>query len=216
MGLFDFDFSAIERIVSTMSDEEKQQMMDTAANMMNSMDLSSMQQQAQEIEEEDSPALEDFLSLDDALLEKLDGKTLEQLEAAMDLEVYYEDSENADLSGSALFLAKAVLTMLRAHVAPLLAASNQSGFDRVEMTDLSMYLSGLAGLEADENLDENLIDPDTLMQIHQGVITVCSFLQKAQSDSVSADELGVLKTLLVQDGLLEQIALADDHLNKSE
>lgn len=203
MGLFDFDFSAVERILATMSDEEKKQMMDTAAQMMGKMDTDAMAATAQEIREEneDEQSLEEALGIDEELLSRLDSTTLEQLESAVDLEGYYEDVDDADQSGAALFYAKAVLTMLRKHVAPLLTDVNPA-FALAQMTTLPRYAQALSTPEGQAALKAKLEDPEQFDALCSQLGQVLVFLQRAEFDRISVNELSLLKDVLFEQGLI--------------
>lgn len=203
MGLFDFDFSAVERILATMSDEEKKQMMDTAAQMMGKMDTDAMAATAQEIREEneDEQSLEEALGIDEELLSRLDSTTLEQLESAVDLEGYYEDVDDADQSGAALFYAKAVLTMLRRHVAPLLTDVNPA-FALAQMTTLPQYAQALSTPEGQAALKAKLEDPEQFDALCSQLGQVLVFLQRAEFDRISVNELSLLKDVLFEQGLI--------------
>ncbi|UNT97010.1 hypothetical protein [Allobaculum mucilyticum] len=203
MGLFDFDFSAVERILATMSDEEKKQMMDTAAQMMGKMDTDAMAATAQEIREEneDEQSLEEALGIDEELLSRLDSTTLEQLESAVDLEGYYEDVDDADQSGAALFYAKAVLTMLRKHVAPLLTDVNPA-FALAQMTTLPQYAQALSTPEGQAALKAKLEDPEQFDALCSQLGQVLVFLQRAEFDRISVNELSLLKDVLFEQGLI--------------
>lgn len=208
MGLFDFDFSAVERILATMSDEEKKQMMDTAAQMMGKMDTDAMAATAQEIREEneDEQSLEEALGIDEELLSRLDSTTLEQLESAVDLEGYYEDVDDADQSGAALFYAKAVLTMLRKHVAPLLTDVNPA-FALAQMTTLPQYAQALSTPEGQAALKAKLEDPEQFDALCSQLGQVLVFLQRAEFDRISVNELSLLKDVLFEQGLISTFSV---------
>ena len=106
MKLSDIDFSAISRMMNGLSDDERAQL-DSMANDM----IASMQPKPEE--EEPSVDYSEGLGLSD-IYQELDGRTLDFLEQAWDLESFYEDAE-ADFSASVLFLQKALLNELRHH-----------------------------------------------------------------------------------------------------
>ncbi len=210
MGLFDFDFSAVERMFNSMSEEEKHKVMDAASSMMNKMDAGAMKEQAQEIreEEEDEPTgVEVYLGMDDELLEKMDGHTMEMLEAAADLEQYYEDIEDADLSASALFYSKAVLSLLRLHIAPRLVIAGQHRFSKPELTSLYDYRMALGNEEAADTLGDLCGDASKIEKIASGISTVMTYLQRAEFDSIGKADIEMFKMLLLQDGLLDALAM---------
>lgn len=105
MKFSDIDFSAISRMMDSMSDEEKDRLNNMAQEMMD-----NMKNEQEPEQEEDMYA---FYGISEEEYEDVPGIVLDQMEAASDLEVYYEDVKDEDFSASVLFLSKAILNMLR-------------------------------------------------------------------------------------------------------
>ena len=82
MKFSDIDFSAISRIMDSMSDEEKDKLNDMAQNMMSDM------QKPQESEEEEIDDFYAFLGIKEEDYQDLPGGVLDALEAACDLWLY--------------------------------------------------------------------------------------------------------------------------------
>lgn len=199
MGLFDFDFSAVERMFNSMSDEEKAKVMDTASTMMNKMNAEKMAETAKEIqEEEDEISMDEYLALDDDLLKSLSPQAMDALESAVDLERYYEDVDDADQSGAALFYAKAVLALLRSYAAPVLAQSS-STFLQPAMTTLFSYVQAFSSPEQAALFEG---DASVLASLLSQVLV---FLQRAEYDCLSRNEIDVLKNILLEQNLLRKL-----------
>lgn len=96
MKFSDIDFSAISRIMDSMSDEEKDKLNDMAQNMMSDM------QKPQESEEEEIDDFYAFLGIKEEDYQDLPGGVLDALEAACDLEQFYSEDPEADFSASIL------------------------------------------------------------------------------------------------------------------
>lgn len=105
MNFKDIDFSKVANILNSMSDEEKENLQKMAQDMMD--------QKTESAEEEEDTDLFAFLNIPEEKYTDLPGTVLDQIESAVDLEVYYEDDPDADFSGSILFYAKAMLNLLR-------------------------------------------------------------------------------------------------------
>ena len=103
MKFSDIDFSAISRMMDSMSDEQKEKLNDMAQGMMDTMKTNT-----EETEEVDFYT---YLQIDEEEYMDLPGNVLDPVEAACDLEQYYEEVPESDFSASILFLAKAVLNM---------------------------------------------------------------------------------------------------------
>ena len=112
MKFTDFDFSKISQMINSMSEEEKDQLNGMAENMMDQA-KNNMNQKAEEVEEEEDTDIFKFLEIPEDPYTDLPGTVIDQIEAAVDMEVYYEDMPEADFSAAVLFYAKAVLNLLR-------------------------------------------------------------------------------------------------------
>ena len=109
MNWNDIDFSAIKNMVDSLSDEEKGRIQDMARQMMSQNAL----KKDEEGEEEKEVSLAERLGLEETVFVDLPGKMQDALEAADDMEDYYEDDPEADFSAAALFYAKSQLEASR-------------------------------------------------------------------------------------------------------
>lgn len=114
MNFNDIDFSAIKRMVDSLSDEERESLETMAKNMMNP---NQEPQVVEEIEEE-LPLFEK-IGIDEEDFTNLPGLVQDQIEEAIDLEEYYEEDLNADYSASALFYIKAFLNLTKKEIGPI-------------------------------------------------------------------------------------------------
>ncbi|MBP3853026.1 MAG: hypothetical protein J6D18_00490 [Erysipelotrichaceae bacterium] len=205
MKFDDIDFSAISNLINNLSEEEKEDMMNMAQNMMQNMDGP-----IPEVPEEET----DFytqLNIDAQQYAHLPDAITDDIENAVDLEDYYDQDPQADYSASVLFYAKAVLFLLRKEHAPhyekILGLSQ---FAQPQTTTLPMYYPVLTD---DANL-QTLADADTLplqdwVAHRQFLQQLVTFLSKAEYDRISYDELQALKQQLFQEkGLLRIIGEA--------
>lgn len=198
-----FDFNAIKNFVDNMSDEEKEQITNMAADMMQNMPNQNQPVQEEEEETEDVFA---YYGIDESLADRLGGEVLSALEAASDLEQYYEDDPEADLSASVLFLSKAVLQLLRKNAAPVFDEAGKPGFSNPNATTLFQYVQSL-----DEDLIQKLCDQAELsqegvLQLKNDLMQLYILLQRAEYDRITAEELQACRQLLLADGLLEKLA----------
>ncbi len=198
MKFSDIDFSAISRMMDNMSDEEKASLNDMAQNMMDNMN-----NQNAEVEEETD--MYEALRIDEQDYSDLPGNVLDQIEAAVDLESYYEDTKDVDFSASILFYSKAVLTMCRDYLYPIfknvLEAPN---FSNKDVTTLYNYYYPLT---QEENLhklvDEGFGDSITLINLRDLLSQLYILLNRAEYDFVSYEDVQVIKDKLFKDkGLL--------------
>lgn len=197
MKLSDIDFSAISRMMDSMSDEEKEKLNDYANNMMNNM------KEKMEPEVEEDVDFYSFLGIDENEYSNLPGVVLDQLEAASDMEQYYEDVKDGDFSASALFYGKATLNMLRKYVQPIFK-NFFDGFNNPSTTTVYSYLYPLMN---DENIhllvDEEFGDSTSWVELKNILQQVYLIVQRAEFDFVSYEDLCSLKHTLIEDkGLL--------------
>jgi len=146
----------------------------------------------------------------------MDAQTREFLEAAMDLEIYYEDMGNPDLSASVLFLAKALLSLLREGVCPYLAELGVPGFNRPDDTRLEDYTR----FASDTSFDFSILN-DRKQRVLAGSLmneilhstALCALaeaLYSAQNDRIDPKTLQELKAQLEEEGLLEKLVLLEN------
>src|SRR5690625_1134374 len=96
MKFSDIDFSALSRMMNSMSDEEKERLNTMAENMMENM--------KSEPESEEETDFYAHFDISETEYADLPGQVLDQIEAASDLEQYYEDVTESDFSASVVFL----------------------------------------------------------------------------------------------------------------
>lgn len=199
MKFSDIDFSAISRMMDSMSDEQKEKMNEMADDMM-----SKYAQNQEEIVESQEDMYE-FLQIDEEDYSELPGIVLDQMEAACDLEQYYEDVRDSDFSGSILFLCKALVNMLRKYHYPIYKnVLNVSGFTNESMTTLYSYFSVLMNEETIHTLVDEGFGSSELWVAHKNLLSQAYILlNRAEYDSISYEELQNFKDLLFnQKGLL--------------
>ncbi len=198
MKLSDIDFSAISRMMDSMSDEEKEKLNDYANNMMNNM------KEKMEPETEEEVDFYSFLGINEEEYGDLPGIVLDQLEAACDMEQYYEDVKESDFSASALFYGKATLNMLRKYIQPIFK-NFFDGFTNASTTTIYSYLYPLMNQENIHLLvDEGFGDSMNWIDIKNVLQQVYLMVQRAEYDFISYEDLCSLKQVLIQDkGLLK-------------
>lgn len=199
MNFSDIDFSKISQMMNSMSPEEKERLNNMAQDMMSNF------QKNQEAEVEEEIDMYQYLQMDEEDYVDMLGISLDQIEAAVDLEQYYEDVSDADFSASLLFYSKAVLNCLRKYHYPIYKNVLEiPNFNNALTTTIYSYLYPLMQLEnihklVDEGFStsENWIEHKNLLQ------QVYVLLNRAEYDSVSYEELQVLKNMLFEEkGLL--------------
>lgn len=167
-------------------------------------------------EDEEEPTIDAFFGFRPILCTALDAQTREFLEAAMDLEIYYEDMGNPDLSASVLFLAKALLSLLREGVCPYLAELGVPGFNRPDDTRLEDYTR----FASDTSFDFSILN-DRKQRVLAGSLmneilhstALCALaeaLYSAQNDRIDQKTLQELKAQLEEEGLLEKLVLLEN------
>ena len=167
-------------------------------------------------EDEEEPTIDAFFGFRPILCTAMDAQTREFLEAAMDLEIYYEDMENPDLSASVLFLAKALLSLLREGVCPYLAELGVPGFNRPDDTRLEDYTR----FASDTSFDFSILN-DRKQRVLAGSLmneilhstALCALAQalySAQNDRIDQKTLQELKAQLEEEGLLEKLVLLEN------
>ena len=197
MKFSDIDFSALSRIMDSMSDEEKDNLNKMAQNMMG--DLKT---------EEDSEENDDFyayLHIQEEDYQDLPGSVLDAIEAASDLEQYYEEDREADFSASVLFYCKAMLYLLRANHFPIYKnVLEQKDFIHAQMTTLQQYLLPLMNEDCLHKLVDEGFGNSQDWLAHQACLQQLSILlSRAEYDFIRYEDLQTLKDLLFKEkGLL--------------
>lgn len=173
-------------------------------------------EEAEGEEDEEEPTIDAFFGFRPILCTAMDAQTREFLEAAMDLEIYYEDMGNPDLSASVLFLAKALLSLLREGVCPYLAELGVPGFNRPDDTRLEDYTR----FASDTSFDFSILN-DRKQRVLAGSLmneilhstALCALaeaLYSAQNDRIDQKTLQELKAQLEEEGLLEKLVLLEN------
>lgn len=189
MNWNDIDFSAIQNMVNSFSDEEKQNIQQMAKNMMKEAPIQ---------EEEEELTTSQRLGWDEGMFIQLPGKMQDDLESALDLEDYYEEDQEDDLSAPVLFYAKALLDACRGQLAPIFRnVLNLTVFETVNYTTLGQYLDVLS----DENIrilaDEQFGETSLWITVREILSFTNLLLQRAQYDRISYSDLLILKERLI-------------------
>lgn len=189
MNWNDIDFSAIQNMVNSLSDEEKQNIQKMAKNMMKEAPIE---------EEEEELTTSQRLGWDEDVFIELPGKMQDDLESALDLEDYYEEDQEDDLSAPVLFYAKALLDACRYQLAPIFRnVLNLTTFEAVNYTTLEQYLEVLS----DENIrtlaDEQFGETSLWLTMREILSFTNLLLQRAQYDRISYSDLLILKERLI-------------------
>lgn len=189
MNWNDIDFSAIQNMVNSLSDEEKQNIQQMAKNMMKEAPIQ---------EEEEELTTSQRLGWDEDMFIQLPGKMQDDLESALDLEDYYEEDQEDDLSAPVLFYAKALLDACRCQLAPIFRnVLNLTVFETVNYTTLGQYMDVLS----DENIrilaDEQFGETSLWITIREILSFTNLLLQRAQYDRISYSDLLILKERLI-------------------
>lgn len=200
MDFSKFDFNAIRNLVNSLSDEEAAALGEMAGNMMNSM------QKPQE--EEETQNWTDYLQVEEGFEEAFSGDVLDALEAAADMEQFYEDTDNADYSAAVLFYAKAALLVLRERFAPIFYEKlDKPAFRHPEQTSLFNYVQELSyASDIQELFAQTGITVSAFHLLGRKLMEVFVLLQRAEYDRVSKEELQVLKDLLLKKNLLRSVS----------
>lgn len=197
MKFSDIDFGAISRMMDSMSDEEKAQLNNYAQNMMDDF----KKQQASNEEEIDDDFYA-FLHINEEDYRDLDGIVLDEIEAASDMEQFYDDTKDVDFSASALFFSKAILHMMRKYFDPVF----KSLFKFPSNTTIYDYLMILMNDENIQKLnDEQFGDTQSWVMMRNFISQAYLFLNRAEYDHISYDDLQVYKDLLFKDKYLLMI-----------
>lgn len=192
MKFSDIDFSAISKMMNSMSDEEKDRLNNMAQEMMD-----NMKNEQEPEQEEDMYA---FYGINEEEFENVPGIVLDQMEAASDLEVYYEDVKDEDFSASALFLSKAVLNMLRHyHFSVYKNVLGISKLSNPNMTTIYDFLYPLMNDETIQKLCDEGFGESSLWIEHRSMLQqVYTALNRAEYDFINYETLQDIKSILFE------------------
>lgn len=215
MNWRDIDFGAVSRMMDALSDDEKENIMNMAQNMMNGFNPNGG---AGGEEGEPAPEAEEEIEVETDFLEglrlnpvvygNLDPAIMKDLESGYDLEVFYEDDEEADLSGSVLFYSKALLKALRRYLYPVLTEAGLEGsLPSAAAMDLQGFLQILYSPENRKKAAKRAgLDEEDFEAVFQGLSQTAIQFSRAISDSISRADLDYLKSLLLGSDLIAELA----------
>lgn len=188
MKLSDINFSAIEQMMNRLSPEEKASLDSMARDMMGQMNP----------EGEPDVDYTEGLGLSDAY-QQLDGRTLDALEAAWDMENFYDQDPEADYSAAVLFYEKAVLAQLRHDLFPLAKAIvNFTGHS------LKEFVSMLDETAVQAFVQEGIGTEAAWNALRLFLSQLVASLYLAESEPVTYEQLqGVKQAVLAEGGLLQ-------------
>lgn len=199
MKFSDIDFSAISRMMDNMSDEEKEKLNNMAQNMMDDY----QNKQADEPEEETD--MYEFLQIEEDDYSDIPGIVLDEIDAAVDYETFYEDVKDQDFSASVLFYSKAVLNMLRKYHYPIYKnVLHVSNFNNESTTTIYSYFMPLMNDETIYKLvDEGFGTPQGWSFHKNNLQQIYILLNRAEYDTTSYEDVQALKDILFSNkGLL--------------
>lgn len=189
MKLSDINFSAIEQMMSRLSDDEKANLDAMAQEMVGRMAPAP---------EEDVDYTEG-LHLDEAY-QSLDGRTLDALEAAWDMESFYDGDVDADYSAAVLFYEKAVLNQLAHDVFPLARAIGD-----FKGHSLKEFVSFLDDVQVEAFVKEGIGTMEAWSDMRNFLSSLVACLYGAESSPVSLVQLEALKRQVLDEGHLLKI-----------
>lgn len=194
------DFDAINRMVNMLDDDQKDQIASMADSLMS-------QTLADEAEQEEEPLdYLEYLNIEEDLAEKLSGSALSALEAASDLEQFYSDVQDADLSASVLFLNKALLRTLHEKAGRIFHELEIPGFQFPSGAGLFNYMQAFASLARKPELAELKISSQDLENTAALLGQMNLLLQRAEYDTIGQEELKKAKEILFDQNLLAAAA----------
>lgn len=197
MKFSDIDFSSIANMMNNLSDEQKENLNSMAQNMMDKV----------QTEPEEEISFYEYLHIDEKDYKELPGQVLDYIEAASDMEQFYEDDENADVSAAALYYAKAVLVMEREYHFPIFKNVLQvPNMTIPATTTIQSYWNALTDENIHRLADEDFGSSDQWVKEKQLLQTVMICLNRAEYDVIHAQDLQVLKKALIDEQGLLQIA----------
>lgn len=197
MKFSDIDFSSIANMMNQLSDEQKENLNSMAQDMMNKV----------QTEPEEEISFYEYLHIDENDYKDLPGQVLDYLEAGSDMEQFYEEDENADISAAALYYAKAVLTMEREYHFPIFKNVLQvPGFSNPATTTIQSYWQALSDENIHHLVDEDFGTSEQWIKEKQLLQMVMICLNRAEYDFIHSQDLQVLKKALIDEQGLLQIA----------
>lgn len=207
MNWNDIDFSAIKNMVDSLSDEEKSRIQDMARQMMSQNAL----KKDEEGEEEKEVSLAERLGFEESLFVDLPGKMQDALEAADDMEDYYEDDPEADFSAAALFYAKALLEACRhALYEPIKTTLAPKGFGPKACTTLAIYRDALNEDGIHALVDAGHGESAGWMELKALLAWMELQLQRAEYDVIAYPDLLVIKQKLLEEkGILRPLRMEE-------
>ena len=191
MKLSDIDFGRLGQMMDSLSPEQKGSLDAMAQRMMENMSPADDAEEAVDFME--------ALGLDERY-ELLDGNTLGALEAAWDMEDFYDADEDADYSAAVLFYGKAVLYELRRELFPLLKAV--TGFSGHSLKDV---LAALDDETVERMTKEGIGSKEQWESLRAFLVQLLTQLYIAESDKVTCEMLQGVKRLVLDDGHLLEI-----------
>lgn len=192
MNWNDIDFSAIQNMVNSLSDEQKENIRTMAQDMMKGHDTPVQ-------EEEEAPVF-DQLGIEEEQFTALPGKMQDDLEAALDAEQYYEDDPDADFSAAALFYSKALLEACRQRLFPVFKnVLDAKDLAAPGYTTLSQYLLALDDENIRKLADEGFADTSYWVSVRDLLRFAMLFLQRAEYDTISYSDLLAIKSRLIEE-----------------
>lgn len=200
MKFSDIDFSALSRIMDSMSDEEKDNLNKMAQNMMG-----NMQNTNEESVQEEDEDFYSFLHIQEEDYQDLPGSSLDEIEAACDLEQYYDQDHEADYSASVLFYSKAMHHLLRTNHFPIYKnVLEQKDFTNAQTTTLQQYLLPLMNTDTLHKLvDEGFGSLEDWLSHKECLQQLCILLNRAEYDFIRYEDVQNVKELLFKEkGLL--------------
>lgn len=187
MNFNDIDFSAIKRMVDSLSEEERESLENMAKNMMNP------NQEQPIVEEEEELPLFEKIGLDEEDFTSLPGLVQDQIEEAIDLEEYYEEDLNADYSASTLFYIKAFMNLIKKEIGPIY--KNVLSFQQPLIT-LDDFIQPLS-TEAIHKLADEQFGESSAWLAFQNLLQFLSLQNKrAEFDTISYADLMMIKQKL--------------------
>ena len=210
MKFSDIDFGALKHMVDSLTDDEKESLSNMARNLAQNMP-DSMNQAAENLqhnlEETDDPVdYIEYLQIPAWLADELDGHTLSMLESGSDMEQYYSDIEEADLSASVLFYDKALLSLSRLYLAPLLKEkAGLEKFSKPAQTTLYDYAWQLGQEDVQKKLADDKTSAEAFAEIGQALMHCFILLQRAEFETIGKRDVEVIKSLMSTEGLLERL-----------
>jgi hypothetical protein len=203
MKLSDIDFSSLGRMFDAMSDEEKEKINNMAEGVINNLKDTA----ATQPEEEEELSIYEKLKIDEDEYSFLPGESLDQIEAALDLEAYYEEYPEADLSASILFYQKALLNVLRKYMSPVFVQAKLGAvYEKPALLNLYAFIQPLASTENQEKLIACGYGPQKQIDwLSAYLMQVYTLLNQAEYACVKMAENERMKEILFDEQLLKTI-----------